>query len=55
MGPYGCSQSEFQYAVMAEPAEMLAVSWLLPEVPSSLHARVAEVGSVMGLLYRRSS
>lgn len=50
MGPKACGHTVFQYAVMAEPAATVAVSWSAPEVPSSLHAIVGSVASVIGLL-----
>ena len=55
MGPYGCGQTWFQYAVIASPAVTVAVSWRAPDVPSSLQWIVGSVASVIGLLHRASS
>ncbi len=50
MGPIAWGQTWFQYAVIAEPAATVAVSWRAPAVPSSLQARVGSVASWIGLL-----
>ena len=50
MGPYGCGQTWFQYAVMGWPATAVVLSWSAPDVPLSLQESVGSVASWIGLL-----
>ena len=55
IGPVLWGQGTFQYAVMSEPALIVAVSWRAPDVPSSLQAIVGSVAFWIGLLKRNIS
>lgn len=54
IGPDDWDQFWFQKATTHEPADTGAVICIAPDVPSSLHAIVDDIGSVIGFLLKFS-